>query len=72
MDGHGIQQTRVSAADANFVIVIVIVIVIVNDRRLSCCTLKVPEAFEGNTIDPTAYRIRLAKRVADSEVVPTG
>ena len=64
MDGHGIQQTRVSAADANFVIV--------NDRRLSCCTLKVPEAFDGNTIDPTAYRIRLAKRVADSEVVPTG
>ena len=70
MDGHGIQQTRVSAADANFVIVIVIVIV--NDRRLSCCTLKVPEAFDGNTIDPTAYRIRLAKRVADSDVVPTG
>ena len=66
MDGHGIQQTRVSAADANFVIVIV------NDRRLSCCTLKVPEAFDGNTIDPTAYRIRLAKRVADSDVVPTG
>ena len=68
MDGHGIQQTRVSAADANFVIVIAIV----NDRRLSCCTLKVPEAFDGNTIDPTAYRIRLAKRVADSDVVPTG
>ena len=66
MDGHGIQQTTVSAADANFVIVIV------NDRRLSCGTLKVPEAFDGNTIDPTAYRIRLAKRVADSDVVPTG